>query len=169
MWNISFLFFIWNYFYSFYFYVKINYCLLLFIYLFIYLFKTFTIIQQFSGQYFIWKKLLILFRKDALNWSKVTIKTLIIKWYHAVLFNFLFIKESWKNVSTFNMVFYRNMEQHNCFQHIVEHIIFWLAHQYIRMISEGSCGTGVMMLFMTGINHNLRYIKTEKSLFYYNS
>ncbi len=52
------------------------------------------------------KKIVLLFSKGARNWSKVTVKTFILlqkkkKTFlfqiNAVLLNFLFIKESWKN------------------------------------------------------------------------
>ncbi len=47
------------------------------------------------------KKLILLFSKDALNWSKVTIKGIynikkISIQINNVLLNFLFVKESWK-------------------------------------------------------------------------
>ncbi len=44
---------------------------------------------------------MILFSNDALNWSKVSVKTFRLFFQIKVLFNFLFCKERWKNVWQF--------------------------------------------------------------------
>ncbi len=64
----------------------------------------YTTIQSFL----FWKKLILLFSKNALNWWKVTVTSFMMLQktsvsnllINAVLLTFLFIKESWKKVST---------------------------------------------------------------------
>ncbi len=56
------------------------------------------------------------------------------------------------------LCFHKNNKQHNCFQQwFIIRNVSWAANQHMRMISEGSCDTGVMMLKMqlcvTGINN----------------
>ncbi len=47
--------------------------------------------------------------------------------------------------------------------------VYLVVNQHIRMISEGSCDTGVMMLkiqfYITGIKYTLKYIQIENSYF----
>ncbi len=47
--------------------------------------------------------------------------------------------------------------------------VYLVVNQHIRMISEGSCDTGVMMLkiqfYTTGIKYTLKYIQIENSYF----
>ena len=112
------------------------------------------------------KKLILLFSKNALNWSKVTVKTFImlqkiIFQINAVLLNFLFIKESWKKK---NIV-------HKYFVQLYTINVSWAANQHIRMISEGSCDTedwsndAENSALITGINYTLLYIHIENSYF----
>ncbi len=51
------------------------------------------------------------------------------KYIYSVLLNFLFIKESWKKLSS-TTVFHIDNKQ-----------CFWAAKKHIRMISEGLCDT----------------------------
>ncbi len=86
-----------------------------------------------------WKKLLLLFSKDALDWSKVTVKTFIK--FQKVLLYFLFIKKSWKIYNDHAQKY----EAAQLFSVIIRHVS-WNLH--IIMISEDhvTLKTGVMML-----------------------
>ncbi len=84
------------------------------------------------------KKLILIFNKDALNWSKVTIKAFVVLQFlfeiNAVLLNFLFIKEFRKNVAQIYSAAV-------LFSSLIKINVSWAANQYISMISGGSCDT----------------------------
>ncbi len=106
--------------------------------------------------YATWNKILLLFSKDALNWSKVKIKTfrMLQKSYvcmlhfifqiNAVLLNVLFICESWK----IKLITVSTTKYWAAPTLIIIINVSWAANQHIIMISEDhvTLKTGVMML-----------------------
>ncbi len=106
-------------------------------------------------------RLILLFSKDALNWSKVMIKTFIMLQKISI---------SDKCCSSELSIHQRNLKKFSSaiFKIIIIIInVIWGANQNITMISEGSCDTedteGVMMLkiqlHITEINYILKYIQ----------
>ena len=108
--------------------------------------------------------------KDALNWSKVTVKTFIMLQkilfqINAVLLNFLFIKESWeiKCVTDSTKKLFSTL--------IIIINVSWASNHHIRVISEGSCDTedwsndAENSALITGIYYALLYIHIENSYF----
>ncbi len=73
------------------------------------------------------KKAILLFSKDALNLSKVTIYT------------------SFLNYNIYRMVeyhgFHKNIKQQKLFSTFIIRNVSWAANHHIRLISEGSCDT----------------------------
>jgi len=93
---------------------------------------SYTTVQKFGSVRFPKKKLQLVFSKDALNWSKVTVKTFIM-----FIMNFQFIKGAWikwimvsTKILSSKTVFNIDNNYRN---------VSWAANHQIRIISEGSC------------------------------
>ncbi len=91
-------------------------------------------------------KLILLFSKDALKWSKVTVKILIllqrISILNSVLLNFLFYQGILKYWKKCIIVLTKILSSTAVFNIIINmRNVTWAAHQHINMISEGSCDT----------------------------
>ncbi len=91
---------------------------------------------------------------------------------NAVLLNFLFIKESLKNVNGSNKtVFAEILRSNSVSTLIIIRDVSWAANQHIRMISEGSRDTedwsngGQNSALHHRINYILIYIKIENNYF----
>ncbi len=105
-------------------------------------------------------KLMLLFSKDALHWSKVTVKTFIMSK------DFYIHQRILKKYQDFH----KNLK-HRFFQLILMRDVSWAENQHIRIIFEGSCDTedwrnyAENSALITGINYILKYIQIENSYF----
>ncbi len=99
---------------------------------------------RYHSKTFLFDRNYFLYCTDALNWSKVTVKTFIM-WQKISISNtccsFELSVQLWILKNKMHHSFHKNIVQHNCFQH-------WAANQHIIMISEDhvTLKTGVMML-----------------------
>ncbi len=104
--------------------------------------QTHTTAQKFGVR----KKLILLFIKEALNWSKVTAKTFIMLEKISISNKCCSFELSWKcNLSPFPQKYWAaNLIS----ALIIIRNVSWAANQHIRMISEDhvTLKTGVMML-----------------------
>jgi len=111
---------------------------------FLYIIQKFGVTEIF---FCVWKKLILLFIKETLNWLKVTVKTFIMLHIKAVLLNFLLIKESWE------------------IKCITVSTKIWIIPALIIIINQHRDFwriMWVMMVKITGINYTLLYIKIKK-------
>ncbi len=91
------------------------------------------------------KNKILLFSKNALNWSIVAVKTFIMLQkilfqINSVLLNFLFTARSWKiKYITVSRIIFEASELFSAL--IIIRNVSWAENQYIRIISKGSCDT----------------------------
>ncbi len=127
----------------------------------------YTTVQNFrvGNYFFFFKKLILLFSKDTLNWPKIdskdiyNVKKLFLFQINAVLSNFLSIKGYWKQCITVSMKIWSSTIVFNIDNNQKCFWFFWAANQHIRIISEGSCDTedwsndAENSALITGINY----------------
>ncbi len=78
------------------------------------------------------KKTLLLFRKNALNWLNVIVKT----FYNVTKDFYFYLNVASKNPEKQDHGFHKNIKQV-----LIIRFFSWAANQHIEMISEGSCDT----------------------------
>ncbi len=91
-----------------------------------------------------WKKLILLFSNDAINWPKDTVEIFIMLWKISILNKccFLTFYSSEMPVTQNVSQFRQNCEVAQLFSTLITiRNVIWAANQHIRMISEGSCDT----------------------------